>query len=105
VAGAARFREIWRSLEPRGQLTIVVAGLLVVATAFTLFRIAARPSYATLASDVAASETGDITSALEGEGIAYKLDNGGTTISVEKSKRSEERRVGKECRSRWSPYH
>ena len=23
----------------------------------------------------------------------------------EMSKRSEERRVGKECRSRWSPYH
>ena len=23
----------------------------------------------------------------------------------EKGKRSEERRVGKECRSRWSPYH
>ena len=23
----------------------------------------------------------------------------------EKYKRSEERRVGKECRSRWSPYH
>ena len=23
----------------------------------------------------------------------------------EKTKRSEERRVGKECRSRWSPYH
>ena len=27
----------------------------------------------------------------------------GTTI--EKTGRSEERRVGKECRSRWSPYH
>src|SRR2546426_11798370 len=25
--------------------------------------------------------------------------------SVEAQKRSEERRVGKECRSRWSPYH
>ena len=24
---------------------------------------------------------------------------------VEDSRRSEERRVGKECRSRWSPYH
>ena len=24
---------------------------------------------------------------------------------VRKAKRSEERRVGKECRSRWSPYH
>ena len=25
--------------------------------------------------------------------------------TINKSKRSEERRVGKECRSRWSPYH
>ena len=25
--------------------------------------------------------------------------------TVDISKRSEERRVGKECRSRWSPYH
>ena len=24
---------------------------------------------------------------------------------IEQMKRSEERRVGKECRSRWSPYH
>ena len=27
------------------------------------------------------------------------------TSSVTISSRSEERRVGKECRSRWSPYH
>src|SRR3712207_8917361 len=26
-------------------------------------------------------------------------------VPEEKSGRSEERRVGKECRSRWSPYH
>ena len=26
-------------------------------------------------------------------------------ISLNSAKRSEERRVGKECRSRWSPYH
>ena len=26
-------------------------------------------------------------------------------LGVEKVERSEERRVGKECRSRWSPYH
>ena len=24
---------------------------------------------------------------------------------IKKNRRSEERRVGKECRSRWSPYH
>ena len=28
-----------------------------------------------------------------------------TKLSNELDKRSEERRVGKECRSRWSPYH
>ena len=28
-----------------------------------------------------------------------------TEVGAEKVKRSEERRVGKECRSRWSPYH
>src|SRR5256886_3444440 len=26
-------------------------------------------------------------------------------LTTRKKKRSEERRVGKECRSRWSPYH
>ena len=26
-------------------------------------------------------------------------------LGVDEAERSEERRVGKECRSRWSPYH
>ena len=31
---------------------------------------------------------------------------GGTIyVEIESTPRSEERRVGKECRSRWSPYH
>ena len=29
----------------------------------------------------------------------------GSSISLKQPARSEERRVGKECRSRWSPYH
>src|SRR5258708_35879826 len=29
----------------------------------------------------------------------------GDTAAIRKKFRSEERRVGKECRSRWSPYH
>ena len=29
----------------------------------------------------------------------------GTHLAKMLSQRSEERRVGKECRSRWSPYH
>src|SRR5688572_19413831 len=38
--------------------------------------------------------------------IARGLADGGTLLCLELSdERSEERRVGKECRSRWSPYH
>ena len=33
---------------------------------------------------------------------AYKLN---LTDKIDNLSRSEERRVGKECRSRWSPYH
>ena len=38
-----------------------------------------------------------------------KMPSGKVEIGLDESKsclyRSEERRVGKECRSRWSPYH
>ena len=37
--------------------------------------------------------------------IAKFLHRHHSTIARELSRRSEERRVGKECRSRWSPYH
>ena len=36
--------------------------------------------------------------------IGNKTQSANTT-SLSKISRSEERRVGKECRSRWSPYH
>ena len=36
-----------------------------------------------------------------GNGKTMNISSGGVWFST----RSEERRVGKECRSRWSPYH
>ena len=36
-------------------------------------------------------------------GVDFKIDKG--EFAVVLGPRSEERRVGKECRSRWSPYH
>ena len=39
----------------------------------------------------------DNPSALKEAGLAYAIE--------QVAERSEERRVGKECRSRWSPYH
>ena len=35
----------------------------------------------------------------------FELSEGGNIYTRLQNPRSEERRVGKECRSRWSPYH
>ena len=40
--------------------------------------------------------------ALNRQLLLGRLENEVTTVN---KRRSEERRVGKECRSRWSPYH
>ena len=40
---------------------------------------------------------------LTADELVDRLKRSGTPVS--KAERSEERRVGKECRSRWSPYH
>ena len=37
--------------------------------------------------------------------VWYSVDEEETEEAAEQATRSEERRVGKECRSRWSPYH
>src|SRR5260370_4557840 len=36
---------------------------------------------------------------------SLRTTKGRRSVSKSKATRSEERRVGKECRSRWSPYH
>src|SRR5260221_1546252 len=41
----------------------------------------------------------------ERELLSLQFDNLMGTLAVFETIRSEERRVGKECRSRWSPYH
>src|SRR3712207_9276056 len=46
----------------------------------------------------------DVTTA-EGETWVAAVDAGFLSVAANRISRSEERRVGKECRSRWSPYH
>src|SRR5260221_7606063 len=47
-----------------------------------------------------------MTSAGQGVDDASKVPGKETTtVAMDFGRRSEERRVGKECRSRWSPYH
>ena len=45
----------------------------------------------------------EVSTAVQKAEIRQLIDEG--LIKARPIKRSEERRVGKECRSRWSPYH
>ena len=61
--------------------------------------------FAHLDIDNAATAGGDETSTYGGTINVDKLYMTTAIGSVNVKARSEERRVGKECRSRWSPYH
>jgi len=39
------------------------------------------------------------------KGFGFIVGPEGQDVFIHYTQRSEERRVGKECRSRWSPYH
>ena len=43
--------------------------------------------------------------ALGVSGDMFQIQSDGGPVKAAEYVRSEERRVGKECRSRWSPYH
>ena len=55
------------------------------------------------------ADIGLIGLAVMGENLVMNMESKGFTVAVfnrtTEKVRSEERRVGKECRSRWSPYH
>src|SRR3712207_9405054 len=55
-----------------------------------------------LTYDLARRAWAHIEEVAEHGGMAQAIDDGIPKLRIE---RSEERRVGKECRSRWSPYH
>jgi flagellar M-ring protein FliF len=84
-----RFSQIWRGLEPRGQLTLVVSGLLVVATLVFLFQYASKPSYTTVAAGLEPSETADAQRALSGAGLDVRIENGGTAVAVRKGQEGD----------------
>ena len=71
---------------------------MAIALQETLRAVFYAPFYAALALD-----------AYRQEGLEVRLVTAPTPAAAARNlaegKRSEERRVGKECRSRWSPYH
>src|ERR1035438_5636239 len=70
-----------------------------------LLRYWLQPRYQQSPIPAAALRPGEpISSGPMAPAIAYAVQVNPYSVAKERS-RSEERRVGKECRSRWSPYH
>jgi flagellar M-ring protein FliF len=80
--GADRFREIWRGLEPRGQLTLIGGALAVVVTLYLVFSFASKPSWSTVDANLNPTDSAAISKALDSAGIPYQLKDGGTAIAV-----------------------
>ena len=87
-------------------VVMVVVVLLTGAGLASQLRLesAARGAARELARGEETAAAVEVAERIGGEGTAVSVSGSGQWVRVEVT-RSEERRVGKECRSRWSPYH
>jgi flagellar M-ring protein FliF len=86
-----RFRDIWRNLDTRGQVTLIGALVAVLVVGFVLFRVASRPSYAALATGLDPADASEVAGALDAAGVGYRLVNGGTEVDVVQGQESRAR--------------
>ena len=83
--------ESLKAMPMKGKLTLAGSALGVVLVAFFLLQLATKPSYETLMSGVQTADTAKVTTALDGAGIAYELQNNGTAIAVQKGTTAQAR--------------
>jgi flagellar M-ring protein FliF len=85
------FVDTFRALPARSKAIIAASAVAIVAIAFLMLRIAGAPSYTMLASGLDPAKTGEITAALDEQGIAYELRNNGTGLAVDKAQSAQAR--------------
>ncbi len=85
------FVDTFRALPARSKAVIAVSAVAILGIAFIMLRIAGAPSYTLLASGLDPAKTGEITAALDEQGIAYELRNNGTALAVEKAQAAQAR--------------
>lgn len=86
-----KLRETWSGLETRSQLTLVGSALAVLVTFYLVYSFASKPSYSTLVTSLDPAQTGQAEKALASAGVSYRVDNGGTGISVRSGEESRAR--------------
>ena len=92
------------------RLTSAFAGLFSVMLLYAMLRRLGRPVSIAWTAAILLATMASYWSNVRGVGEDALLALGVTTallafFQAQRGPRSEERRVGKECRSRWSPYH
>src|SRR5256886_7705312 len=117
-----------RTVQPKGTTTVLRSNRVVVVDRVFFFSSRRRHTRfdCDWSSDVCSSDLSDANAVLPHTRSVVYLDDGDLAVitdegyrvldrearvqdrsvaDIEWDLRSEERRVGKECRSRWSPYH
>src|ERR687892_817230 len=85
------FVDTFRALPTRSKAVIAVSAVAILGIAFLLLRIAGAPAYTMLASGLDPAKTGEVTAALDEQGIAYELRNNGTGLAVDKAQAAQAR--------------
>src|SRR3954452_16192075 len=80
-----------QSMSNRGKALLAVSVVGIALVAFLLVSMATKPSYATLSAGLDPAQTGKISAALDGQGIGYKIANGGTAVKVTEADLSKAR--------------
>ena len=109
----AAFRAFWASLKLWQRASLFLAVFLVAAALLLLVLWGGRTAYEPLFAGLEVGDQAAIVAYLKENKLPYRLDPASSAILMPRdqvyetrlAERSEERRVGKECRSRWSPYH
>jgi flagellar M-ring protein FliF len=74
------------AMNTRQRIALGASTIGALVVAFVLFRMMSQPSYTTVASGLDPARTGQMTAALDSQGIGYELRNNGTALAVEKGK-------------------
>ena len=74
----------WNSLDSGAKFQFTAVTLATIAAAIILAAFLLRPSYETLYAGLDPAEAGQVVEKLKADKVPYRLDNGGTTISVAK---------------------
>ena len=88
-----------------GGICVLVSGILAVVNKVTTAPIAEAEMRAKVEAIRAVAPAFDNNPFAEKLMVLPEGETDSLTVYPAKAERSEERRVGKECRSRWSPYH